>query len=125
MTPLLRRRVIVFCSAIGALIVLVGWSALTSWRELGTLRRRFTSAQFESFRTAGQLQANMLGVNSALLTYAIGNDEKEWGRFQTESDKLNAWIDLQRDALKTDQEKRVLAEIRGKIQRRQAREAAP
>lgn len=111
MTPLLRRRLIVFCSAIGVLIVLVGWCAFTSWRELGTLRRRFTSAQFESFRTAGQLQANILEVNSALLTYAVGDDETAWQRFQTESDKLNAWIDLQRDALKTDQEKRVLAEI--------------
>jgi len=111
MTPLLRRRLIAFCAVIAVLVILVGWSAFTTWRELGTLRRRLTAAEFQSFRIAGQLQSNVLDVNSALLAHLVSSERVDWERFQKESDKLNAWIDLQRDVLKTAQEKGVLADI--------------
>jgi signal transduction histidine kinase len=75
------------------------------------LRRRLTTAEFQSFRIAGELQSNVLGVNSALLAYAINGDGGNWQQFQKDSDTLNAWIDLQRNVLKTAQEKRILADI--------------
>ena len=111
MTPTLHRRLTAFSAVIAGLVLLVGWSAFTAWHELGTLRRRFTNAEFESFRIAGQLQSNVLGVNSALLAYDVSGKGADGQRFQTESDKLNTWIDLQRDLLTTAQEKRVLAAI--------------
>jgi signal transduction histidine kinase len=111
MTPLLRRRLISFGMLIIGLSTLAAWSAFTAWRELGTLRRRLTTAEFESFRIAGELQSNVLGVNSALLAYALSSDAGEWQRFQKDSEMLNGWIGLQRGLLKTAQEKRVLADI--------------
>jgi len=110
-TSLLRQRLAVFCTVISSLILLVFWSALTAGRELGTLRNRLTTAEFQSFRIAGQLQSNVIDVNSALLACAVGSEGGDWERFQRESDKLNAWLDLQRTELKTAQEKRVLADI--------------
>jgi len=111
MTTLLRHRLTIFCAVIAGLLVLVAWSAFTAWGELGTLRRRFTTAEFQSFRIAGELQSNVLGVNSALLAFAASSEGGDWQRFQKVSDTLNAWIDLQRGVLKTAEEKRVLAEI--------------
>lgn len=111
MSPLLRRRLFAFCAVIGVLLVVVGWSAFTAWRELGTLRRRFTSAEFRSFRIAEEFQADIRRVNSAMLAYAVGSDEDVWKSFQEGSAKLNAWIDLQRGVLRTAGEKGVLAAI--------------
>jgi signal transduction histidine kinase len=111
MTTLLRHRLTIFCAVIASLLFLVGWSAFTAWSELGTLRRRLTTAEFESFRIAGELRSNVRGVNSALLAYALSSEGGDWQRFQKDSDTLNAWIDLQRGVLKTAKEKRVLADI--------------
>ena len=111
MTPTLRRRLLAFGTAFVALVILVGWSAFTAWRELENLRWKFTAAQFESFRIAGQLQSDVLALNSALLACAVSAGDADWEQYQKNCDRLNAWIDLQRDVLKTAQEKRVLADI--------------
>jgi signal transduction histidine kinase len=111
MTSSLRRRLTVFCAVITALIVLAGWSAFTSWHDLGTLRKRFSNAQFESFRIAGQLQSNVFQVNSALLNYSASGAVRDWETAQRKSAELNTWIDRQRDLLTTAREKSVLTEI--------------
>ncbi|MEA3208405.1 MAG: hypothetical protein QOE70_1462 [Chthoniobacter sp.] len=111
MTSHLRRRLAAFCALVTGLILLIGWSAVTAWHEVGALRSRFTSAQFESFRIAGQLQSTVWSLNSGLLAYEISGEEADWEQFARDSHALDAWIDLQRDALKTAEEKRVLAEI--------------
>jgi signal transduction histidine kinase len=111
MTASLRRRLVTFCALMIAILVLVGWSAATAWREVGRLRGRFTAAQFESFRIAGQLQSSVLDLQSGLLGYELSGEEESWSRYQRDSETLNAWIDRQRSVLKTDEEKRVLADI--------------
>ncbi|MEO8354238.1 MAG: ATP-binding protein [Chthoniobacteraceae bacterium] len=111
MTPLLRRRLLIFCTAIASLVFLAAWSAITAWRELGTLRRQFTTTQFESFRIAGELQSHMINLTSALLACEASGETTDWEKFQTESEQLNAWIDRQRDALATAREKAILAAI--------------
>ena len=117
MSPHLRRRLTVFCAFNAALIVLIGWSAATAWRDLGALRRRFTKAQFESFRIAGELQSSVLSLDSGLLAYEISGEQSDWDHFQTESHALDEWIDLQRGALKTEDEKRALDEINAEYDR--------
>ena len=117
MTSSLRRRLVAFCLCLAVLIAVVGWSAATAWREFGTLRRRFTAAQFESFRIAGQLQSSVLSLNSGLLAYEVSGESADWERFQNESRALDAWIDLQNDALKTAEEKSVLADINAEYDR--------
>ena len=117
MSPHLRRRLTVFCAFNAALIVLIGWSAATAWRDIGALRRRFTKAQFESFRIAGELQSSVLSLDSGLLAYEISGEQSDWEHFQTESHALDEWIDLQRGALKTEDEKRALDEINAEYDR--------
>ena len=99
------------------MIALIGWSAATAWHHLGALRSRFTSAQFESFRIAGQLQSSVLSLDSSLLAYEISGEAPDWNQFQRDSHALDAWIDLQRDALKTDGEKSALDEINAEYDR--------
>ena len=111
MIGLLRRRVVVFCSLLAALLLLIAWTGVTAWRDLGSLRRRFTAAEFESFRIAGQLQSSILELNSALLAYDEARDELKWQQFESRSGELNEWISRQRDVLKTAAEKQVLAEV--------------
>ena len=117
MSPHLRRRLTAFCTFNVALILLIGWSAATAWRDLGALRRRFTKAQFESFRVAGELQSSVLSLDSGLLAYEISGEQSDWEHFQTESHALDEWIDLQRGALKTEGEKRALDEINAEYDR--------
>ncbi len=117
MTAHLRRRLSVFCAFIIALIALIGWSAATAWHDIGRLRSRFTSAQFESFRIAGQLQSGVLSLDSALLAYEMGGEGSDWEQIQHNSHALDAWIDLQRGALKSDEEKRALDEINAEYDR--------
>jgi signal transduction histidine kinase len=81
------------------------------------LRRRFTNAQFESSRVAGELQSSVLSLDSGLLAYEISEEKADWEHFQTESHALDEWIDLQRGALKTEDEKRALDEINAEYDR--------
>ncbi len=111
MTHLLRRRLSVFCGIFAFLILIVGWSAVTAWRNLGNLRSRFTSAQFESFRVASELQSSVQSLNLGLLAYEIRGEEADWQQFQHDTHALDTWIGLQRSALKTNNEKRALDEI--------------
>ena len=117
MTAHLRHRLSLFCGFLAALIVLIGWSGATAWHDLGALRSRFTSAQFESFRIAGQLQSSVLSLGSALLAYEVSGEGSDWEQFQRDSHALDTWIDLQRAALKTDGEKRALDEINAEYDR--------
>jgi signal transduction histidine kinase len=111
MMPSLRRRVTVFCAVIAVLALLLSWCGITAWREVGALRHRFTAAQFESFRIAGQFQSSVLALNSELLAYAAGGEEQGWLRFQTDSHELDNWFEREREVLQTAEEKRVLREI--------------
>ncbi len=111
MIPQLRRRLTLFCAFLVALVALFAWSTVTAWNDLKVLRRRFTNAQFESFRIAGELQSTVLRLDAGLLAYEISGDASDWEQFQTESHALDQWIDLQRDTLKTENEKRALDEI--------------
>src|SRR4029077_2976443 len=98
-------------------VTLVGWSATTAGNDLAMLRRRFTDAQFESSRLAGELQSAVLSLDSGLLAYEITGDPADWNHFQTESHALDEWIDLQRGALKTEGEKRALDKINAEYDR--------
>lgn len=111
MTVLLQQRVVAFSVLIAACLLLVGSAGLTAWRDIGALRQRFTTMQFESFRISEQLQARVLALNSGLLGYDLGGAALDWERFQKNSDALNDWIEKQKGALKTDGERTVLAEI--------------
>src|SRR3954465_1296159 len=96
--PPLRFRLITFSSAISLLLLLMIWSAWTAWDELGKLRHRFTTSQFESFRISAQLQSRVLALTSGVLSYEVSGEPGDLKRIEVESKELDSWIDLQRAA---------------------------
>ena len=109
-TPVVRQ-LSVFAAVLTFLALLIGWSALVSWREIRELRGGFTTAQLESFRIADQLQAGLLKLDSHLRRFKDGRRPEDWRSFEDESRRLDAWIDQQKTALTTPEEKAVLSEI--------------
>ena len=108
----LHRRL----TLLGCIIVLVagmiGWSAYTAWREAGSLRKRFSAAQLESFRIADRVQSGILKLNDALLDYELyGQKAEDLKRFKTESRHFNAWLDAQQHTLTTKEEQQLLSRI--------------
>jgi signal transduction histidine kinase len=105
------RQLLLLAVVLTFLALLIGWSALVSWREIRELRAGFTTAQLESFRIADQLQTGLLKLDSRLLKYKEGRRPEDWRSFEDESRRLNAWIDQQKNALATPEEKALLNEI--------------
>ena len=105
------RQLLLFAAVLTFLSLLIGWSAFVSWREIRELRGGFTTVQLESFRIADQLHAGLLKLDSRLLKYDDGRRPEDWRSFEDESKRLDAWIDRQKTALTTREEKAVLSEI--------------
>jgi signal transduction histidine kinase len=105
------RQLLLLAGALSFLALLIGWSAFVSWREMRELRGGFTAAQLESFRIADQLQARLFRLGSHLLKFQNNRRPNDWRSFEDESRRLGAWIDEQRTALSTPEEKSVLSEI--------------
>ena len=105
------RQLLLLAAVLTFLALLIGGSAFVSWREIRELRRGFTTTQLESFRIADQLQAELLKLDARLLKYADGRLPEDWRSFTDESRRLDAWIDQQKAALTTPEEKAVLSEI--------------
>jgi signal transduction histidine kinase len=108
---LAARQLLLLAAALIFLALLIGWSAFVSWREIRELRGGFTTAQLESFRIADKLQAGLLKLDSHLLKDKDGQRLESWRSFENESRELDAWIDQQRTALTTPEEKAVLSEV--------------
>ena len=105
------RQLLLLAVVLAFLALLIGWSALVSWREIRELRGSFTTAQLESFRIADQLQAGLLKLDSHLRSYKDGRRPEDWRSFEDESRRLDGWIDQQKTVLTTPEEKAVLSEI--------------
>jgi signal transduction histidine kinase len=105
------RQLLLLGAALTFLALLIGWSAFVSWREIRELRGGFTTTQLESFRIADQLQAGLLKLDSRLRKYADGRRPEDWRSFEDESRRMDAWIDQQKTALTTPEEKAILSEI--------------
>jgi signal transduction histidine kinase len=105
------RQLLLLGAVLSLLALVIGWSAVTSWREIRELRSSFTSAQLESFRIADLLQAGLLKLDSYLLKYHEGRLPEDWRSFEDESRRLSAWINQQKTDLSTPKEKAALSEI--------------
>ena len=105
------RQLLLLAAVLAFLTLLIGRSAFVSWREIRELRGGFTTMQLESFRIADQLQAGLLKLDSRLRKFTDGRRPEDWQSFEDESLRLDAWIDKQKTALTTPDEKAVLSEI--------------
>jgi signal transduction histidine kinase len=105
------RQLLPLAAALTFLALLIGWAAFVSWREIRELRGGFITAQLESFRIADQLQAGLLKLDTHLVKYKDGRHLEDSLSFEQESRQLDAWIDQQKTALTTPEERAVLSEI--------------
>jgi signal transduction histidine kinase len=108
---LAARQLVLLGVAVACLAFLIGWSAFVSWREIRDLRATFTTAQFESFRIADQLQTGLFRLAACLRRFEDGRRPEDWRSFEDESRRLYGWINQQKTTLTTSEEKAVLGEI--------------
>ena len=92
--------------------IIVGAATIT-WRQVRSLRRRFSGVRIESFRIADYLQASVLNLNATLLQFVLGHDPKDWQKFLLNSEALEFWLGQQRPS--TPRERVDLARIRSKL----------
>ncbi|MHA3772584.1 two-component system sensor histidine kinase NtrB [Verrucomicrobiota bacterium sgz303538] len=108
----LHRRLTLLGSVIVLVAAMIGWSAYTAWREAGSLRKRFSAAQLESFRIADRVQSGILKLNDALLDYELhGQNPADLNRFNTESSRFDIWLTAQQHTLTTPAEQHLLSRI--------------
>ena len=105
------RQLALLAAALTFLVLLIGWLAFVSWREIRDLRSALTPAQLQSFRIADQLQARLRILGSHLRKYEEGGRPEDWRSFEDESRQLDAWLKTQRSALSTPGEKAIVSEI--------------
>ena len=56
MNPGIKLRLAIFITAVALLLVLIGWTAYSSWGQIGELHERLTAMQWKSFQTSDYLQ---------------------------------------------------------------------
>src|SRR5437667_11463569 len=108
MTGPIKFRLVGFILAIALMVGLIVWTAHSSWQRTGELREKLTAVQLQSFQIADHLQQSLLELNNAVLRFGVYHNTREWARFGSASTNLDHWIDLQRDALKTEKERQIL-----------------
>ena len=107
----MKIRLVAFGFAIAVMVVLIAWTAHSSWQRTGELRERLTSVQLESFRIADHIQQEILGLNNSVLRFGLYRDSSDLVQFQIGSTNLDHWIDEQRPILSTELEKQILDKI--------------
>lgn len=108
MSGFLKFRLGIFSLAIAVMVALIVWAAQGAWRRSNELRERLTEVQLKSFQIAGHFQQTVLELNNAVLRYGIYHSAQDWEHFNRVSKRLDAWIDEQRPALSTQEEREVL-----------------
>jgi signal transduction histidine kinase len=104
----MKTRLVAFVTAIAAMVVLIAWTALSSWERTRELRDKLTEVQLKSFQIADYFQESILELNNIILRYGAYHDTNEWAQFETGSKRLDTWIDDQRPILNTENEKQIL-----------------
>jgi len=104
----MKIRLAAVILAMAVMVVLIAWTAHTSWSRTGELRERLTAVQLQSFLIADHFQQTILELNNLVLRYGVYHERKDSLTFEAESKKLDSWIDDQRPILSTEKEKNIL-----------------
>lgn len=116
MTTSLRRRLLLFSLASGALICFVIWAAASAWLQISTMRQGFNAMQFETLRIAGHFQASIGALHSALMSFEIQGENRRWDDFQQEATQLDTWLTQEKSILRSPPELEILARIESTLQ---------
>ena len=104
----IKARLTAVMAAMAAMVVLIAWTAHSSWSRTGELREKLTAVQLQSFLIADHFQQTILALNNRVLRYGVYHERQDWEWFEVESKKLDSWIDDQRPILTTETEKLIL-----------------
>jgi hypothetical protein len=81
MNPGIKLRLIIFFTTTTLLVMLITWTAHTSWQQIGGLHEKLTTVQWKSFEFSDHLQQTILGLNNSVLRYAAYRDPDDWHSF--------------------------------------------
>jgi signal transduction histidine kinase len=104
-------RFILFFATITFLVVLIAWTAHTSWQRTGELHDLISAKQWQSFQIADRLQQGILGLNNLVLRYAAYQDTADWTNFLASSAALGEWFNEQQPILVSRTERPFLDRI--------------
>src|SRR5215471_6412726 len=90
------------------MLLLIAWTAHSSWQRTSKLSDQFTRVQLESFRIADNFQEKILELNNAVLRYGVYHELADWKFFENASTNLDHWIDEHLPVLRTKEEKHIL-----------------
>jgi signal transduction histidine kinase len=111
MNPGIKLRLIIFFTAIALLVMLIAWTAHTSWQQIAGLHQKLTAVQWKSFQFSDHLQQAILGLNNSVLRYAAYQDPDDWNKFDLDSGELSRWIHEQQPILSSQKERPFLNQI--------------
>jgi signal transduction histidine kinase len=111
MNPGILIRLILYFATITLLVVLIAWTAHTSWERTGALHDQLSAKQWQSFEIADHLQQGVLGLNNLVLRYAAYRDPADWTNFTATSMEMGKWLYEQQPILVSRTERLFLDRI--------------
>ncbi len=111
MNPGIKLRLAIFITAVALLLVLIGWTAYSSWGRIGQLHERLTAMQWKSFQASDYLQQTILNMNTLVLRYAAYRENEDWTNFLAASRELDHWINQQQPISSLEKERPFLDQI--------------
>lgn len=108
----IKFRVSIFVAAITLLVMLIAWTAHTSWRRMGELHAHLSTQQWQSFQIADHLQQTILGMDLMILRYAAYQNTVDWTNFEATSADLKRWIEAQQPIVSPQTEQPLLNQIK-------------
>jgi signal transduction histidine kinase len=82
------------CLAVLLVVLFLGWTEYTNWRELVRLQRRFRDLELDSAAT--EFQARLLKLNGTWASQSLNGGDSA---FEAEAERLKAWLQSCRQAL--------------------------
>ena len=105
-------RLAAFITGIVLLVLLIGWTAHSSWRSINVSHDNLEKLQWQSFQIADHLQQKILGLNNSIYLYAAyPPHEDDWTNIASTFQELQYWLDQQEPLLSSKKESPLLGQI--------------
>ncbi len=111
MNPGIKLRIILFIATIAMLLMLIAWTAHSSWQQMGDLHDKLSAEQWKVFSIVDSLQQNILDLNVLVEHYAAYREAEDWTNFTAKSKELKQWINEQQPTLASSKERQLLNQI--------------
>src|SRR6266404_5988849 len=93
-------------------VVVLGWVARTSWRELHQLRGSFGAVEGDSFHLSDYIEGPIRNMNEAVLEHALRGDESSRAKFLRNGEELKQRLRVHHSgSFTTPEEREVVTQI--------------